>query len=39
MDEIFYLVKYGNFSYLDVLNMPVYERKYFIDKVIETFQK
>ena len=39
MDEIFYLVKYANFSYSDILKMPIFERKYFVDKLIETFQK
>lgn len=39
MDEIFALVKYGNFSYSDLLIMPVYERKYFVEKLVETFKK
>jgi len=39
MDEIFILVKYGNFSYGDLLKMPVYERKYFVEKLVESFQK
>ena len=39
LDEIFYLVKYANFSYKDLLRMPTYERKYFIDKLIKEYQK
>ena len=35
MDEIFYLVKYCGFSYSDIMNMPTFERKYFINKLIE----
>jgi len=34
LDEIYYLSKYVNFSYLEVMSMPTYERKYFIDKLI-----
>jgi len=35
LDEIFFLVKNANFSYQDIMNMPTYERKYFIGKVIQ----
>lgn len=35
LDEIFYLVKYANFSYSDILIMPTFERRYFIEKLIE----
>ena len=34
LDEIYYLSKYANFSYLDIMGMPTYERKYFINKLI-----
>ena len=37
LDETFFLVKNANFSYVDVMTMPTYERKYFIGKVIEEF--
>ena len=37
LDETFFLVKNANFSYVDVINMPTYERKYFIGKVIEEY--
>ena len=37
LDEIFFLVKNANFSYVDVMTMPTYERKYFIGKVIEEY--
>jgi hypothetical protein len=39
LDEIYYLVKHANFSYGDLINMPTYERKYFVNKLIEEFQK
>jgi hypothetical protein len=39
MDEFYYLIKYGQFSYSDLLNVPTYERKYFIDKLIKEFEK
>jgi hypothetical protein len=37
LDETFFLVKNANFTYVDVMNMPTYERKYFIGKVIEEY--
>jgi hypothetical protein len=37
LDEIFFLVKNANFSYVDVITMPTYERKYFIGKVLEEY--
>jgi hypothetical protein len=37
LDETFFLVKNANFSYVDVMTMPTYERKYFIGKVIEEY--
>ena len=37
LDEIFFLVKNANFSYVDVMTMPTYERKYFIGKVLEEY--
>lgn len=39
MDEIFFLVKYGNFTYTDIYKMPIFERRYFIDKVVESYKK
>jgi hypothetical protein len=39
LEEIFYLVKYGKFSYRDILIMPTFERKFFIDKLVDTFKK
>ena len=35
MDEFFYLIKYAGFSYSDLLTVPTYERKYFINKLVE----
>jgi len=37
LDETFFLVKNANFSYVDVMTMPTYERKYFIGKVVEEY--
>ena len=39
LDEIYYLSKHVNFTYGDVMNMPTYERKYFIGKLVEEFDK
>lgn len=39
MDEMYYLVKYANFSYEDLLKMPTFERKYFVEKLIEESTK
>jgi hypothetical protein len=37
LDETFFLIKNANFSYVDVMSMPTYERKYFIGKVMEEY--
>jgi hypothetical protein len=29
------LVKYGNFTRTDILCMPIYERRFHIDKLVE----
>ena len=39
MDEIYYLCKYCNFTYKDCMTMPTFERKYFINKLIEENKK
>lgn len=39
LDELYYLIKHANFSYNDVMKMPVYERKYFVDKMVNEFEK
>jgi len=39
LDEIYYLSRHANFSYSDTLTMPTYERKYFINKLVEEFEK
>jgi len=39
LDEFYYLIKYGHFSYQDLLKVPTYERKYFVNKLIEEFNK
>jgi hypothetical protein len=39
MDEIYYLTKFAHFSYSDLLSMPTYERKYFIDKLVKEYEK
>jgi len=35
LDEIYYLVKHTNFTREDALKMPVYERRFFLNKYIE----
>lgn len=39
LDEIYYLVKFANFNHNDLLIMPVYERRYYLSKLIEEFDK
>ena len=39
LDEFYFLGKHVNFSYGDMLIMPVFERKYFINKLVEEFDK
>jgi len=34
LDEILFLIKRG-FSYGDIMSMPVYERRYFVQYIIE----
>jgi hypothetical protein len=38
LDEIYYLVKFANFSHRDVLSMPIFERRYYIGKLTEEFK-
>jgi hypothetical protein len=39
LDEIFFLVKNANFQYSDIISMPTYERKYFIGKLVEQYDR
>jgi len=39
LDEIYYLVKFANFNHKDLVEMPVYERRYYLSKLIEEFDK
>lgn len=39
LDEFYFLAKQVNFSYRDMLYMPVFERKYFINKIVEDFDR
>jgi hypothetical protein len=39
LDEFYYLVKYGKFSYSDLMVMPIFERKYFMDKLHKEYEK
>jgi len=39
LDEIYYLCKMVNMSYGDVMNMPTYERKFFINKLVSDIEK
>jgi hypothetical protein len=35
LEELLLLVKYGNFTRTDVREMPIAERKFFLNKLIE----
>lgn len=39
LDEFYYLSKHVNMSYSDLMGMPTFERKYFINKLSEEFIK
>ena len=39
LDEIYYLVKFANFSHENVTRMPIYERRYYLGKLIEEYEK
>jgi len=39
LEEFYYLSKHVNFSYSDMLKMPTFERKYFISKLSDEFEK
>ena len=39
LQEIYILTHHGGFSYSDILIMPVYERKKFVDMLITEAQK
>jgi len=39
LDEFYYLSKNVNLSYSDMMTMPTYERKYFINKLSSEFEK
>jgi hypothetical protein len=39
LDEFYYLSKHVNMSYTDMMSMPTFERKYFINKLSEEFTK
>jgi phosphoribosylformylglycinamidine (FGAM) synthase-like amidotransferase family enzyme len=39
LDEFYYLVKFGGFSYSDLMVMPVYERKFFMNKLTKEYEK
>ena len=37
LDEFYYLSKYINLSYVDFLIMPIFERRYLINKLNDEF--
>jgi len=39
LDEFYYLSKHVNMNYSELMTMPVFERKYFINKLSEEFAK
>jgi hypothetical protein len=39
MYEYYILIKHGGFSYVDILHMPVFERRVFLDILMEENNK
>jgi len=39
LEEIYYLCRHVNMTYTDCMTMPTYERKFFINTLIEEFNK
>lgn len=39
LQETYYMAKYLNFSYLDIMSMPVFERKFLLNMLVEEKQK
>ena len=39
LDEIYYLVKFANFSHENLIRMPIYERRYYLGKLIQEYEK
>jgi len=39
LQEIYYLCRHVNMTYTDCMIMPTYERKFFINTLIEEFNK
>ena len=39
LDEIYYMVKHVNFGRDEVLKMPVYERRYHLQKYVTELEK
>mgnify|MGYP001410684892 FL=1 len=39
LEEIYYLVRHARFSHSDILKMPVFERRFYVEKLLEEFRK
>jgi len=39
LEEIYYLTKNFNFTRQDILNMPIFERRFYLDKFVEEISK
>lgn len=39
LDEIYFCVKELGFSYSDLMKIPIFERKYFINKYVEEVER
>ena len=39
LDEIYYLVKFANFSHENLIRMHIYERRYYLGKLIKEYEK
>jgi len=39
LEEIYYLCRHVNMTYTDCMSMPTFERKFFVNMLIEEFNK
>jgi len=39
LEEIYYLVRHANFSHSDLLKMPVFERRFYVEKLLDESTK
>ena len=39
LEEIYFLMRHLHIPYTDILQMPTFERRFYINKIVEEFQK